>query len=137
MATTPLPDLKTLVSGSNRVRFLHYRKGELWYGVEKEGDRYGVSYERQWRRLFEFPVPISDCGDATFLAQDKALLFMRYIRKHLAALKEEMEGPSAGAGPSYAGGAPVGEADAALGEAQNGVAASQRAADLRRRGYKA
>jgi hypothetical protein len=32
---------------------------------------------------FEFPVPTEDIGNATFLAEDKAMLFMRYIRKHL------------------------------------------------------
>ena len=37
---------------------------------------------------FEFPVPIEDIGDATFLADDKALLFMRYIRKHLETIAE-------------------------------------------------
>lgn len=40
------------------------------------------------------PVPLSDVGNATFLAEDKALLFMRYIRKHLAVLaaaREESE----------------------------------------------
>jgi hypothetical protein len=40
---------------------------------------------------FEFPVPISDAGTATFLAQDKAILFMRYIRKHLEYLKKSIE----------------------------------------------
>ena len=33
-------------------------------------------------------MPISDCGDGTFLAEDKAILFMRYIRKHVAFLEE-------------------------------------------------
>jgi len=56
------------------VRLKFYRKGELWYETE-DG--------------FPFPVPISDCGDATFLPEDKASLFMRYIRKQLEALKEE------------------------------------------------
>lgn len=31
------------------------------------------------------------CGDATFLAKDRAMLFMRYMRKHIAALKENGE----------------------------------------------
>lgn len=51
-----------------KVRFLFYRAKELWYTTE-DG--------------FEFPVPIDDCGDAVFLNEDKAILFMRYIRKHL------------------------------------------------------
>ena len=36
---------------------------------------------------FKFPVPITDCGDGTFLAADKAILFMRYIRRHVAYLE--------------------------------------------------
>jgi hypothetical protein len=32
---------------------------------------------------YVFPVPLSDVGDATLLATDKAMLFMRYIRKAL------------------------------------------------------
>lgn len=47
------------------VTFTHYRKGELWYETE-----YG----------FGFPVPISYCGDASFLVVDKATLFMRYSK---------------------------------------------------------
>ena len=50
--------------------------GAGWYENEYKG--YG----------FEFPVPINDCGDGTFLAEDKAILFMRYIRKHIAYLEE-------------------------------------------------
>lgn len=56
-----------------KVRFQFYRSGELWYKTECG---------------FEFPVPISDAGDAVFLSEDKAILFMRYIRKHLAFVDE-------------------------------------------------
>jgi hypothetical protein len=58
--------LKDHVQG--QVNFMHYFDGDLWYRTDSG---------------FEFPVPISDIGNATFLARDKALLFMRYIRKHL------------------------------------------------------
>ena len=34
---------------------------------------------------FEFAVPVSDAGDGVFLASDRAMLFMRYIRKQLEA----------------------------------------------------
>ena len=59
----------------NTVIFQHYRAGELWYEVRETG--------------FKFPVPVSDVGDAVFLAQDKALLFMRYIRKHMKSIEED------------------------------------------------
>ena len=55
------------------VSFVHYFDKELWY-VTEDG--------------FEFPVPIDDIGNATFLAHDKAIMFMRYIRKHLKTLEE-------------------------------------------------
>jgi hypothetical protein len=38
---------------------------------------------------FEFPVPLEDIGKATLFAEDKALLFLRYIRKHVEASNKE------------------------------------------------
>ena len=61
-------NLKDMVSGGKLVTFTHYFDGNLWYKTE-DG--------------FSFPVPVSDIGTATFLASDRAMLFMRYIRKHL------------------------------------------------------
>jgi len=61
--------LKDRVRGN--VTFTHYFDGSLWYKTE-DG--------------FSFPVPVSDIGTATFLASDKAMLFMRYIRKHMELL---------------------------------------------------
>ena len=73
-----------MVKDGKKVTFKHYKLGELWY-VTEDG--------------FEFPVPIDDAGDGTFLAEDKALLFMRYIRKHMemiAAAKQEQNKPCCG-----------------------------------------
>ena len=55
------------------VDFQYYREGNLYY-INEMG--------------LVFPVPISDVGEATFLAEDKAILFMRYIRKHLQTINE-------------------------------------------------
>lgn len=66
--------LKDMVSGGKIVKFEYYRKGELWYSTECG---------------FMFPVPIDDTGDGTFAKQDKAMLFMRYIRKHMEAVENE------------------------------------------------
>lgn len=63
--------LKEMVQHNKKVRFSHYKSNDLWY-ITEDG--------------FEFPVPVSDTGDGIFLAEDKALLFMRYIRKHLNML---------------------------------------------------
>lgn len=65
-------DIKEMVSNGKKVKFMHYRQKELWYVTETG---------------FEFPVPIEDCGDGVFLAEDKAMLFMRYIRAHLKMLE--------------------------------------------------
>ncbi len=70
------PNMKTLLKG-NVVQFRRYRKGYLYYGIDA---RNGGS-DGQQSAPYEFPVPIDDCGDATFPATDKAILFMRYIRK--------------------------------------------------------
>jgi hypothetical protein len=63
-------DIKAIVK-DNTVRFTRYRKGLAYYAVRVPAE--GVDYV--------FPVPLADVGDATLLATDKALLFMRYIRK--------------------------------------------------------
>ncbi len=62
-------DIKEMVKDGKSVHFTKYRQGNLYYRTESG---------------FEFPVPLEDIGDATFLAEDKAILFMRYIRKALA-----------------------------------------------------
>lgn len=66
-------NIKDMVSNGKRVHFVFYRQKELWYATESG---------------FEFPVPIEDAGDGVFLKEDKAILFMRYIRKHIAAINE-------------------------------------------------
>ena len=66
--------IKDLVKGTT-VKFTYYRAGNLYYEVEGKD--------------FEFPVPIEDTGEASFPATEKAMLFMRYIRKHLETLKEK------------------------------------------------
>ena len=61
--------LKTRVKG--RVRFVFYRDGALHYACD-DG--------------WEFPVPVMDTTNAqgsspTFPAEDKGIVFMRWIRK--------------------------------------------------------
>jgi len=63
-------DMRTpveMVKHGQKVQFTHYRQQQLWYATECG---------------FAFPVPIDEAGDAAFLAEDKALLFLRYIRSH-------------------------------------------------------
>ena len=68
--------IKEMVRNNQKVVFRFYRDGQLWYATECG---------------FEFPVPISDAGTATFLAQDRAILFMRYIRKYMEFLRNSMK----------------------------------------------
>jgi hypothetical protein len=63
-------DIKDIVK-DNTVRFTKYRQGIAYYTVRVPSE--GVDYI--------FPVPLADIGDATLLATDKAMVFMRYIRK--------------------------------------------------------
>ena len=65
-------DIKRAVSCNNVVQFQFYRAGDLFYKT---------AYDEI------FTVPISDTGDATFNAKDRAILFMRYMRKWNESLK--------------------------------------------------
>ncbi|OCX72972.1 hypothetical protein A6M27_17700 [Acidithiobacillus thiooxidans] len=65
--------VKDMVKDNQKVVFIRFKENELWYRTECG---------------FEFPVPVEDTGSATFLAEDKAMLFMRYIRKHIAFLEK-------------------------------------------------
>jgi hypothetical protein len=67
-----LPTVKECVLGDKKVVFVRYQSDALWYRCENG---------------FEFPVPRHDTGDAAFLAEDKASMFMRWIRKHIAFLE--------------------------------------------------
>lgn len=69
-------NLKDMVQKGKKVRISSYCSGQLWYKTEGG---------------FEFPVPVNDrkeVGNATFLSEDKAIYFMRYIRRHIQFLEE-------------------------------------------------
>ncbi|MDB5806689.1 MAG: hypothetical protein JWN73_4011 [Betaproteobacteria bacterium] len=65
-------DIKAMVGGGRKVRFRSYREREFWYETECG---------------FIFPVPLDELESAELLAEDKAILFMRYIRKHAALIE--------------------------------------------------
>ena len=76
-----------MVRPLNQVSFTRYFDGQLWYQVDYwDGD--GTPSDSACRYVFEFPGPVSDIGNATFFATDKAILFMRYIRKHLEMIEK-------------------------------------------------
>ena len=53
----------------NVVNFLRYRHQVAYYGVMVDNVNYS------------FPVPLDDVGDATLYSEEKAITYMRYIRK--------------------------------------------------------
>lgn len=57
---------------SKKVTFVKYRDGELIYATECG---------------FEFPVPIADAKGADFEKEMNAMMFMRWVRKHLEAMQ--------------------------------------------------
>lgn len=69
-------NVKDMVSNNKQVHFSHYKQGELWYVTDCG---------------FEFPVPIDDTGDASFMKQDRAMLFMRWINRHIKNINAGME----------------------------------------------
>ena len=58
-----------------RVQFVYFRDGTLWYSTDDD---------------WEFPVAVEDTTNAqgacpTFKAEDKGIVFMRWIRKQMEA----------------------------------------------------
>ena len=74
MTTTGKIDIKRAVQNGAKVTFQFYRKGDLWYQTA-----YGET----------FSVPVSDVGDGVFMAEEKGILFMRYMREWNEALEAE------------------------------------------------
>lgn len=73
-----LPRITQVAKGL--AKFLRYQDGNLWYSVPWIEDDNSASHD------FEFPIPVDDAGGGEFLPVDKALTFMRWMRKHLEYL---------------------------------------------------
>ena len=65
--------IKELTGQGKTVKFTQYEKGQLVYTTDCG---------------FEFNVPVADCGDGIFLAEDKASMFRRYIRQELKRIED-------------------------------------------------
>lgn len=63
-------NIKDMVK-DKKVKFVRFQNNELWYTTECG---------------FEFPIPPVDTNGATFVAEDKAILFMRWIKKHVDSI---------------------------------------------------
>jgi len=73
-----LPRITQVAKGI--ASFQRYEDGNLWYQITWEEDDHSRTHH------FDFPIPVSDAGGGEFLPHDKALTFMRWIRKHLEYL---------------------------------------------------
>lgn len=60
-------NIKDIVKNQN-AHFVFYRDQCLFYETDNG---------------FQFPVPLNDAGSATINHEEKAILLMRYIRKHI------------------------------------------------------
>lgn len=72
--------IKELVAKDNRVVFSHFKKGFFYYNltIDNSGTEEGYFFNKT---ILQFTVPLEDVGDATLYVRDKAILFMRWIRK--------------------------------------------------------
>lgn len=70
-----MSNIKDIIKYS--AKFTRYRAGNLYYEI-----RY-FDKDSEIAKTIEFPVPITDIGDATFHDMEKGILMMRYIRKYL------------------------------------------------------
>lgn len=68
-------DIKGMVDNGKQVRFTRFQSGQLWYATECG---------------FEFPVALEDVGETPYPAQDKAMLFLRFIRKHVQMIQASL-----------------------------------------------
>ena len=66
-------NLKDMVKDGKKATFVKYRNGLLIYRTECG---------------FEFPVPTSDLGEADMHNEERAMLLMKYIRKHIANIEK-------------------------------------------------
>jgi len=77
--------IKEIVRDDNMAQFCYYHDGNLWYEVIYTNDDMDI-------KKILFPVPVSDIGNATFNVVERAMLMMRYIRKHLKTIEDQDNG---------------------------------------------
>lgn len=77
-----IPKIKQLIR--EQARFTHYEEGNLWYQVIWTDD------DGAWGGLFDFPIPVEDAATGRFLSSDRAMIFMRWMRKHIELLTKAL-----------------------------------------------
>lgn len=73
-------NIKDLIK-NNTVHFDSYRQGVFYYTIIYLVKSANQEQEIPYGTEFQFPVPLDDIGTATLLKEDKAITFMRWIRK--------------------------------------------------------
>lgn len=75
-------NLKNLIK-DNTVQFNSYRQGFFYYNITYlvKGVNTNIKDNIEYGTVFQFPIPIEDIGGAFLLKEDKAITFMRWIRK--------------------------------------------------------
>jgi hypothetical protein len=76
-------NIKNLVK-DNYVTFDSYRQGTFYYRIAYLAKGVNVEQEIPYGTEFIFPVPVDDIGRATLLSKDKAITYMRWIRKAMS-----------------------------------------------------
>lgn len=76
-------NIKDLVK-DNYVTFDSYRQGIFYYRIAYLEKGVNVEQEVPYGTEFIFPVPVDDIGTATLLSKDKAIMYMRWIRKAMS-----------------------------------------------------
>lgn len=67
-------DIKRFVAHGNTVLFNFFRQGHFHYSVQ----------DFETGKWFDFQIPLEDIGTATMEYSDKAITYMRWIRKAIA-----------------------------------------------------
>ena len=70
--------IKDVVKSPNVVAFEYFRQGKFYYSVYNPN-------ETPNGEVYQFAIPIEEVGDATFNKTEKAIMFMRFIRKSMEA----------------------------------------------------
>jgi len=68
-------NLKDHVKDKKKVHFKSYRCGILYYETELG---------------LEFEIPVEETGTGTFNAEEKAINFMKWIRKQISVIEKEL-----------------------------------------------
>lgn len=79
-----IPTVTELVKNNNLAQFDRCEDRTLWYAVHYNASDTGYVLQ------FEFPISIDDTAGGVFRAHDKALFFMRWIRKHVEFLNDSV-----------------------------------------------